>query len=188
MNIANLLTDFYLKNGIPDNGGSDDTTFKIKILGLKLELPNPKFRREATYIHDIHHVLNNCDTSWKGEGFISGWEVATGIWKYFPVGLLSLWAMGYSLWLYPIAVFNGFKKGKNNTGVINLGLAKAELMKMEMTELIRLTSKQKDKLKKNQGKKSKKFLQLAEFLGWSLITQLILFFPLIIVVLGILFA
>lgn len=98
MTIEVLLDEFYEKNGIPKDGGIDDKTFEFKVFGIKLNLPNPKFRRDALHIHDIQHILNNCDTSWKGEGFISGWEISTGMGKYFPLGLLSLWAMGYGLW------------------------------------------------------------------------------------------
>jgi hypothetical protein len=77
----------------------------MKVFFLYLTLPNPKFRKELTHIHDIQYVLNNCDTSWKGEGFISGWEIGTGFWKHFAINLFILWAFGYSLWLYPKSVF-----------------------------------------------------------------------------------
>ena len=94
MTIKNLLNEFYLENGIPIDGGVDDKTFKFNAFGLTMNLPNPEFRRKSLYIHDIQHVVNNCDISWKGEAFIAGWEIATGMWKHFPIGLLSLWAFG----------------------------------------------------------------------------------------------
>lgn len=177
MTIGKLLDEFYAKNGIPKDGGIDNDTFEFKVFGLKLNLPNPKFRIEALHIHDIQHILNDCDTSWKGEGFISGWEISTGIWKHFKLGLLSLWAMGYSLWIYPKSVFNGFKKGLNNIGVIDLKINKSDFMKMEYSELIKITTKEKT-IKMGT-------LQWIEFLFWALISQLIFLFPVFVIGIGI---
>ena len=176
MKIERLLTDFYKENGLPEGGGIDKKTFEMKVLGINLTLPNPKFRKDVTHIHDIQHILNNCDTSWKGEGYIAGWEISTGFWKYFPIAIFSLWAMGYSLWLHPKSVYSGFKKGLNDVGVIDLNISKSDFMKMELDELREIT--QKEKLTR-MG-----VLQWLVFLFWSLISQIIFLFPLIIVILG----
>lgn len=173
MTLENLLNEFYERNGIPKDGGVDNKTFEFKVFGIKLHLPNPKFRRDALHIHDIQHVLNNCDTSWRGEGFISGWEISTGMGKYFPLGFLSLWAMGYSLWLYPKAVFRGFKKGLNDIGIIELKISKPEFMAMSFEELKKLTKRLRHT---EMG-----FLQWFAFLFWSLLSQIVLLFPLILV-------
>ena len=176
MTIEKLLNEFYSKNGIPKDGGVDDSTFEFKAFGLKLILPNPKFRRKAVYIHDIQHVLHNCDTSWKGESFIAGWEISTGMWRYFLLSFLSLWAMGYGLWQYPKSVFLGFKKGLNNKGIIDLPVSKSELMKMEYSELIKIIKK--ERVTKMEG------MQWAEFMGWVLLSQLVFLFPLLVIGLG----
>lgn len=175
MTLDKLLDDFYLENGIPLEGGVDDSTFKFKVFGLNLNLPNPKFRREALHLHDIQHLLNKCDTSWEGESFISGWEISTGMWKYFPLGLLSLWAMGYGLWLYPKAIFKGFKKGLNNIGIIDLKFSKSDFMSMEYEHLIKITTKNKTT---KMG-----LVQWFSFLFWCLISQIVLLFPLILLAL-----
>ena len=83
MKLDKVLNDFYLKNGLPENGGIAKDTFQINLGFINIPFPNPKFRKDLTHVHDIEHVLNNCDTSWKGEGFIAGWEVGTGFWKQF---------------------------------------------------------------------------------------------------------
>lgn len=146
------------------------------MFGLKLNLPNPKFRREALHIHDIQHILNNCNTSWKGEGFIAGWEISTGIWKHFQLGFLSLWAMGYSLWIYPKSVLNGFKKGLNEIGIIDLKISKSNFMKMEYSELIRITKKEKTT--------EMNVIQWTKFLLWIITSQIIFLFPLIAIGIG----
>ena len=175
MTIEQLLQDFYRENGLPKNGGDNQNTFRIKILGINFKLPNPKFRKDAIHVHDIQHVLNDCDVSWKGEGFISGWEISTGLWKHFPIGMLSLWAMGYSFWISPKSVFKGFIKGINKIGIIDLKISKEEFMQMEYKELIELTSR--------KNKKSIGFIEYLQFTIWLVLSQVILFAPLI----GILF-
>lgn len=179
MTLKKLLNDFYIQNGIPKDGGIDKDTFVFKVFGLRLNLPNPKFRREALHIHDIQHILNNKDTSWKGEGFIAGWEISTGMWKHFQLGVMSLWAMGYSLWIYPKQVFNGFKKGLNDIGIIDLKISKSDFMKMEYSELIRITKKER--------KTEMKSLQWAKFLFWTLTSQIIFLFPFLVIVIGFLY-
>ena len=178
MTLEKLLTDFYIDNGIPENGGVDKATFEMIIFGLTLKLPNPTFRKEVIHIHDIQHILNGCDTSWKGEAFIAGWELSTGFWRYFPICIFSLWAMGYSLWMYPKAVFKGYKKGLNAVGVIDLKISKSDFMRMEFEELKSITKKQKQT---EMG-----VLQWSQFLMWVLISQLVFLFPFVVFIIGIL--
>ena len=158
MTIDKLLAEFYKENGIPKNGGIEKDTFEMKVLGINLKLPNPKFRKEVIHIHDIQHILNKCDTSWKGEGYIAGWEISTGFWKYFPIAIFSLWAMGHSLWLHPKSVYQGFKKGLNDIGIIDLKISKSDFMKMEFDKLVEITRKEKTT---EMG-----VLQWIEFLFW----------------------
>ena len=173
MTVGELLNEFYEKNAIPQDGGGDDKTFKFKVFGITLTLPNPEFRRKVLHIHDIQHILNNCDTSWKGEGFIAGWEISTGMVKHFPLSFLSLWAMGYSLWIHPKAVFNGFRKGLNNIGVIELKINKSAFMRMSFEELQKVTKK--------DNYTEMGTLQFIEFIFWSVLSQMVLLFPLILI-------
>jgi hypothetical protein len=173
MNVRDALNDFYEANGIPKEGGVDDTTFKFRAFGFSFRLPNPKFRREALHIHDIQHVLLKKDTSWEGESYISGWEIATGMWKHFLLGILGLWAMGYGMWLYPKAVYQGFKRGLQDKGVIDLGYTKEEFMEMDYIQLEYKVHLHPN-LIINRGHK-------VQFLFWVLVSQFVLFFPLIVV-------
>jgi hypothetical protein len=177
MTLDKLLDEFYLENGIPENGGIENDTFQMKVFFFNLTLPNPQFRKDVTHIHDIQHILNDCDTSWKGEAFIAGWELSTGFWRYFPICFFSLWAMGYSLWLHPKDVFNGFKKGLNDIGIIELGVSKSDFMKMEFDQLVEITKK-----KQNTGMG---FSNWVEFIFWLLVSQTILLTPFILIVIGI---
>ena len=177
MTLDKLVSEFYLKNGIPENGGIADDTFQVKVFFINLPFPNPKFRKDVVHIHDIEHVLNNCDTSWKGEGFIAGWEIGTGFWKHFPINIFIFLAFGYSLWLHPKSVFKGFKKGLNNVGIIDLGVSKSDFMKMEFDQLVEITKKAQNT---EMG-----IWQWTEFLFWSVISQIILLFPFILGIIGV---
>ncbi|WCC44678.1 hypothetical protein PJW08_13910 [Tenacibaculum finnmarkense] len=110
---------------------------------------------------------------------MSGWEISTGIWKYFKLGFLSLWAMGYSLWIYPKSVLNGFKKGINEIGIIDLKISKSNFMKMQYSELVRITKK--EKIRKMN------VLQWTKFLFWVITSQIIFLFPLIAIAIGLTF-
>lgn len=178
MTLEKLLINFYKENGIPEKGGIDKNTFEMAFLGIQLKLPNPQFRKDVIHIHDIQHLLNHCDTSWKGEGFIAGWEISTGLWKHFPICFFSLWAMGYSLWIYPKAVYLGFKKGLNDIGIIDLKINEADFMKMEFDHLVQITQK--------STHTSMGVMQWIQFLFWCFLSQLLFLLPFILIV-GLLF-
>jgi hypothetical protein len=177
MTLDKLLAEFYKRNGIPENGGINEDTFEIKVLGMILTLPNPRFRKDVTHIHDIAHILNKQNTTWKGEAFIAGWEISTGFWKYFPICTFSLWAMGYSFWFQHKAVFLGFKKGLNVIGIIDLKISKPKLIKTEYSQLIKITTKEKT-IKMG-------IVEWIQFLFWLLISQIIFLFPFILIIWGI---
>lgn len=179
MKLEKLLNQFYLNNGLPLNGGIVKNTFNFKLGIFNIPVPNPKFRKDVVHIHDIEHILNNCDTSHKGEAFIAGWEVGTRFYKYFPINIFVFLAFGYSLLMYSKTVFKGFKKGLNNIGIIDLGLSRAELMKMEFNQLVKITQK-KHHIKMG-------ILQWSEFILCLFISQIMLFLPFILIIKGLIY-
>ena len=171
MTIEQSLQQFYVDNGLPKNGGEDKDFFELEMKPFTFKLPNPAFRKKVIHIHDIEHVLYNCDISWKGESFIAGWEIATGFWKVFPIGILSLYTMGIGLLRNPKEVFRGYKAGINTTGIIDLKMTKEQLLKFEVSAL-------KNLIKKEETKK----LNWFSFLFWCVISELILLFPFLILI------
>lgn len=147
MTIDTLLKDFYRKNNLSEKGGEKDDWFYLKFKFFNLKLPNSQFRKDVIYIHDVQHVLYDCDTTWKGEAFIAGWEVATGMWKHIPIGIMSLWAMGFSLLNYPKEVFKGYMEGLKTIGLIDLKIEKETLLKLSVLELKKLIHKKESKRK-----------------------------------------
>ena len=176
MTISKSLQEFYKENNFKNDGGESDDFFELKFKLFTLKLPNSQFRKDVIHIHDIQHVLYNCDTTWKGEAFIAGWEISTSIWKHFPIGFMSLWAMGFSLLLYPKEVLKGYKAGINTVGIIDLKIEKETLLNLSILELKKLIKK--DKTRK---------LNWFTFLFWCLISELIVLFPLILMILVIVY-
>ena len=173
MTVRDALKDFYRENNIPEDGGMNDNLFIFKVFGLTLKLPNPEIRRKNIYIHDIQHVVHQCDTSWKGESYIAGWEIGTNLWRHFPLVLLPIWAMGYGVWTHPKEVFRGYKDGLKQTGIIDLELNKEELLEMNIVELKQLLS--------NKGAPKWSPSKQIEFLAWILLSQFVLLSPIIMV-------
>lgn len=169
MIIAEALQQFYIENNFAKDGGESEDTFNLKFKLFTLKLPNSQFRKEVVHIHDIQHILYNCDTTWKGEAFIAGWEISTSLWKHFPIGFMSLWAMGFSLLNYPKEVYKGYKAGRKVTGIIDLQLNKQQLLALSVKEL-------KEKIqKKNTAKMD--VIQFTGFIFWAFISIIVFLFP-----------
>lgn len=175
MSISESLQEFYKDNNFPDDGGESKDFFELKFRFFTLKLPNSKFRKNAIHIHDIQHLIYNCNTSWKGEAFIAGWEIGTKMWKHFPIGFMSLWAMGFSILNYPKKVLKGYKEGINSIGIIDLEMDKKMLLSLSISELKELIKKE-----------SKRDLNWFKFLFWLLVSEVVFFFPLILLTLIIL--
>jgi hypothetical protein len=150
MTLRDELNNFYQQNNIPENGGEDHASFEVHFSLFNLTLPNFNWRKKMIHIHDIEHVLNRQDTSWRGEVFIASWEIATGYLRYFPVFIFPLWAMGFGLWKHPHAAMNGFFKGLNDVGVAALYRSKEQLLDTTLKELRRLTENKRTLLSPSQ--------------------------------------
>ncbi len=90
MLISKELKQFYIQNNLAKDGGKNDAYFLLKFKLFSIKLPNSDFRKKVIHVHDVQHILYDKDVTWKGEAFIAGWEIATNIWKHFPIGLMSL--------------------------------------------------------------------------------------------------
>jgi ubiquinone biosynthesis protein Coq4 len=103
---------YFTENGLGD-GGYDDRFVVLRVAGVPaLVLPNTRQRVRSVRIHDLHHVLTGYATSWRGEGEIAAWELASGCRDHWAAWLLNLSAATIGLFVAPRAVWDAFRRGR----------------------------------------------------------------------------
>lgn len=135
MIIKEALEKFYEQYELPVEGGVTFNTFKVPLGPVSLTLPNPSWRKERLHIHDIEHIINSQHTDWEGEVFIASWEIVTGYWRYFPLCIFPLWAIGLGWWIHPRSIWRGTRKGFRDRGIAGLSISKEKLLKLSLKEL-----------------------------------------------------
>ncbi|WP_299058672.1 hypothetical protein [uncultured Polaribacter sp.] len=63
MTILQKLQQFYKENNFKDDGCVSDDFFESKFKLTTLKIPNSQFRKDVIHIHNIQHILYNCDTT-----------------------------------------------------------------------------------------------------------------------------
>jgi hypothetical protein len=172
MTLAEHLELFYQKYDLPANGGENHNSFEVPLPIFTLTLPNLSWRKKMLYVHDLEHILNDQDTTWKGEMFIASWEIASGFWKNFPIIIFPLWTMGWGIWKHPKSVLEGFKAGNSSIGIANLDINKQELLALNLSELKELT--------KRTLLRESRFFVYFKLLIWIIISQFVFLMPIII--------
>jgi hypothetical protein len=139
--VQQAILDFYSENDFGDDGGIHEKYAWIKFGFFSIPIPNAESRRNNVYLHDVHHIVTNFDTTWKGESAVSAWEIASGGWgKLYVPWLLTLWAMGLGVLFYPKTTFAAFTSGLTMNNVLRSGLTKNEINNLTVTDLQRALS------------------------------------------------
>jgi ubiquinone biosynthesis protein Coq4 len=103
---------YFAENGFGD-GGYDDRFVVLRVAGVPaLVFPNTKQRVRSVRIHDVHHVLTGYATSWRGEGEIGAWELASGCRDHWAAWFLNFWAAAIGLCIAPRAIWRAFRRGR----------------------------------------------------------------------------
>ena len=144
MIISTALKEFHQANNLPKDGGENDSFFYIKFKPFTFKLPNPAFRRKVIHIHDIQHVLYDCDTSMERRIF------------YFWLGnsnrnveTFTYWAIQYQWYVCWFVfytqrkLYNGFKEGLQCESLIDSKIPKEELLNLSISELKNRLQKEK---------------------------------------------
>lgn len=87
---------------------------RFRLGPLSFWVPNSSGRARALPYHDVHHVLTEYDTSWKGEAEIAAWELAAGCREHPAAGMINLGAMPMGLVVAPRATFRAFVRGRQS--------------------------------------------------------------------------
>jgi hypothetical protein len=103
--------------GLGEDGGYGDAWVKLKLWRIPLVFPNTAGRRRAVRFHDLHHVLTEYPTTWRGEFEIAAWEVAGGVNRYWEGWLLDLLGFAAGLFVYPRSVYRAFLRGRRSANL-----------------------------------------------------------------------
>ena len=113
--ISHALSKYYELNGLPADGGGQDKWARYKIGPfLLIGYPNFQHRMQAIARHDIHHIINNFDTSSLGEGLIAAWELGSGCNKYWISWCMEPQAFWWGILLAPRQAYKNFVLGRNS--------------------------------------------------------------------------
>lgn len=136
--VNEALAQFYQEHDFGQEGGIYEKWAYFKIGLITIPIPNTKERREMIYLHDLNHIVNGYETTWRGESMVSIWEFTTGGWGYRPMiwGLIFS-AMSIGFVLYPRAVFGAFMRGQYTRSLWSLGLSKQALLALTIPDLKR---------------------------------------------------
>lgn len=103
---------YFAENGLGD-GGYDDRFVVLRAFGWPvLAFPNTAERVRSVRSHDVHHVLTGYATTWRGEGEIAAWELASGCRDHVAAWLLNLSAAAIGLAIAPRAIVRAFRRGR----------------------------------------------------------------------------
>ena len=104
---------FDLNNFGPD-GGYSAAWVMMKVGPVPIGFPNTRGRVEAVRFHDLHHVLTEYPTTWRGETEIGAWEVASGCARFYQGWLLNLLSFAIGLVINPRGVYGAFMRGRRS--------------------------------------------------------------------------
>jgi hypothetical protein len=100
-------------SGFGVDGGYGERWIKVKIGRLPIWLPNTEGRRQAVRLHDLHHILTEYPTTWRGEAEISAWEIgAGGLNRYYAGWVLDLMNVAQGLVIDHRGTYHAFVRGR----------------------------------------------------------------------------
>jgi hypothetical protein len=107
---------YFELNNFP-GGGYEDRWVKVKVGVFPVWFPNLPSRKRAVRYHDLHHILTEYETTWRGEAEIGAWEVATGGAGAAVGWLLDLLAFAVGLVIHPRGVYRAFVRGRHSANL-----------------------------------------------------------------------
>jgi hypothetical protein len=117
LTLGEARAHLFALGGLGEDGGYGDAWVRLKLWRIPLMFPNTEGRRRAVRYHDLHHVLTEYPTTWRGEFEIAAWEIATGIGRRWEAWLLDLLGFACGLVVYPRCVYRAFMRGRRSTNL-----------------------------------------------------------------------
>ncbi|WP_281612746.1 hypothetical protein [Flammeovirga sp. SubArs3] len=135
------LDKFYGDNPeFGEDGGIHEKWAWLEFGFFKIPFPNFKSRSDIIYLHDVNHIINDYDTTWKGEVSVSAWEISTGMGRFLTGWLFASFAFGFGILTYPKSVYRAFMKGRITKSLFKMEIPKEELLNMSLKEVKQITN------------------------------------------------
>jgi len=138
MTLGEARKEYFRLNNFGEDGGYQERWIKTNIWRIPIRLPNTEGRKRAVKLHDLHHVLTEYPTTWRGEAEISAWEVGSGgLHKYYAGWWLDVMNMAQGLVVNPRGLYRGFMRGRRSSNLYFSEFTD-ELLEHEVGEFRRL--------------------------------------------------
>jgi hypothetical protein len=111
--VGQALADHLRAHGLPADSGVAQRWAKVRLLGVPVWFPNFDARRAILVLHDVHHLLTGYPTTWRGEGEIGGFEIATGCKRYWAAWFFNFGGFLFGLVLAPLRTWRAFVRGRH---------------------------------------------------------------------------
>ena len=122
MKLREARERYFRENGFPEDGGYGARWVKFRMGPLRFAIPNTAARVRAVRYHDLHHVVTDYATDWRGEGEIGAWELASGCAGFVAAWILNTYALAIGLAVAPRAMWRAFLRGRRTRNLYPLSL------------------------------------------------------------------
>lgn len=118
MTLGAARARLFEKSGFGVDGGYEERWIKVKWWRIPIWLPNTQGRRKAVRLHDLHHILTEYPTTWRGEAEISAWEIgAGGLHRYYAGWVLDLMNVAQGLIINRRGTYRAFLRGRQSANL-----------------------------------------------------------------------
>jgi hypothetical protein len=111
------------------------TRFAVRMGGVTIRLPNPRSRRAAVALHDLHHVATGLPTDWISEIRISAWEIGAGLGGLWVARILCVPLFAAGLVVRPRSTWNAYRTGRSCRSLFARPANVDELLALRVGEL-----------------------------------------------------
>lgn len=120
MTLGEARAEYFRRSGFGADGGYSERWIKVKVWRFPIWFPNTEGRVRAVKLHDLHHVLTEYPTTWRGEAEISAWELGSGGLNRYWVGWwLDLMSAAQGLIVNPSGVYHAFLRGRRTKNLFS---------------------------------------------------------------------
>jgi hypothetical protein len=161
MTLGEARTRYFELNRFGDDGGYDERWIKVKVWRIPIWLPNTAGRVKAVKLHDLHHVLTEYPTTWRGEAEISAWEIGSGgLDRYYAGWVLDVLNLAQGVVVNPRRMYRAFMRGRSSRNLFKL--------QFDTEMLTHRVGEYRGRLLLNRTPRKARFGDNVAFLGWVL--------------------